>query len=161
MVNVFRLWQITEDWAAYKWQKFISHHFGGWKPEIGEPVWLGPCEYFPLLFIDSLLLSVLTVKDRKRELSGSSMSIDLIYDGSILKTLYPHLSKNFHSILWCTVKGFSIVNEAKVDAIFFWILFAFSMTQQMLAIWSLPFLNPAYLSGSSLFTYCCSLPWKI
>ena len=38
------------------------------------------------------------------------------------------------------------------------------MIQQMLAIWSLvplPFLKPAWTSGSSRFTYCWSLPWKI
>ena len=44
------------------------------------------------------------------------------------------------------------------------ILFAFLMIQQMLAIWSLvplPFLNPAWTSGSSWFTYCWSLAWRI
>ena len=38
------------------------------------------------------------------------------------------------------------------------------MIQQMLAIWSLvplPFLNPAWTSGSSWFTYCWSLAWRI
>ena len=35
------------------------------------------------------------------------------------------------------------------------------MIQQMLAIWSLPFLKPAWTSGSSRFTYCWSLPWRI
>ena len=43
---------------------------------------------------------------------------------------------------------------------FFWNSFAFSMIQPMLAIWSLvplPFLNPAWKSGSSQFTYCWSL----
>ena len=38
------------------------------------------------------------------------------------------------------------------------------MNQQMLAIWSLvplPFLNPNYTSGSSWFTYCWSLAWRI
>ena len=47
---------------------------------------------------------------------------------------------------------------------FFWISLAFSMTQQMLAIWSLfslPFLSPAWTSGSSQFTYCWSLTWRI
>ena len=41
---------------------------------------------------------------------------------------------------------------------------AFSMTQWMLAIWSLvplPFLNTACISGSFLFTYCWSLAWRI
>ena len=51
----------------------------------------------------------------------------------------------FRSLLWSTVKGFSVVNEAEVD--FFWNSLAFSMIQQMLAIWSLvplAFLNPAW-----------------
>ena len=42
---------------------------------------------------------------------------------------------------------------------------SFSMIQQMLlAIWSLvslPFLNPACTSGSSQFTYCWTLVWRI
>ena len=47
---------------------------------------------------------------------------------------------------------------------FFWNYFAFLMIQQMLAIWSLvrlPFLKPAWTSGSSWFTYCWSLAWRI
>ena len=38
------------------------------------------------------------------------------------------------------------------------------MNQRMLAIWSLvplPFLNPAWTSGSSWFMYCWSLAWRI
>ena len=38
------------------------------------------------------------------------------------------------------------------------------MIQQMLAIWSLvplPFLKPAWTAGSSRFTYCWSLAWRI
>ena len=41
---------------------------------------------------------------------------------------------------------------------------AFSVIQQMLAIWSLvplPLLKPAWTSGSSWFTYCWSLTWRI
>ena len=47
---------------------------------------------------------------------------------------------------------------------FFWNSFAFSMIQLMLAIWSLvplPFLNPAWTSWSSRFTYCWSQVWRI
>ena len=47
---------------------------------------------------------------------------------------------------------------------FFWNSLAFSMIQQMLAIWSLvplPFLKPAWTSGSSQFMYCRSLAWRI
>ena len=47
---------------------------------------------------------------------------------------------------------------------FFWNSLAFSMIQQMLAIWSLvplPFLKPAWTSGSSWFTYFWSLTCRI
>ena len=47
---------------------------------------------------------------------------------------------------------------------FFWNALAFSMIQQMLAIWSLvplPFLKPAWTSRSSQFKYCWSLAWRI
>ena len=47
---------------------------------------------------------------------------------------------------------------------FFWNSFAFSVIQRMLAIWSLvplPFWKPAWTSGSSWFTYCWSLAWRI
>ena len=60
------------------------------------------------------------------------------------------------------IKGFGIVNKAEVDA--FLKLSCFLMIQQMFAIWSLvplPFLNPAWTSGSSRFTYCWSLSWRI
>ena len=61
---------------------------------------------------------------------------------------YSHLLKNFPEfVVIHTVKGFSVVNEADVLLKYL----AFSMIQQMLAIWSLvplPFLNPACRSGS-------------
>ena len=47
---------------------------------------------------------------------------------------------------------------------FFWNSLAFSMIQQMLAIWSLvplPFLKPAWTWGRSQFMYCWSLAWRI
>ena len=47
---------------------------------------------------------------------------------------------------------------------FFWNSVAFSMTQRMLAILSLvalPFLKLAWTSGSSWFTYCWSLAWRV
>ena len=47
---------------------------------------------------------------------------------------------------------------------FFWNSLAFSMIHQMLATWSLvplPFLKPAWTSGSSRFMYCWSLAWRI
>ena len=47
---------------------------------------------------------------------------------------------------------------------FLWNSLSFLKIQRMLAIWSLvplPFLNPAQTSGSSWFTYCWSLAWRI
>ena len=68
--------------------------------------------------------------------------------------LYSHLFKNIPQfVVIHTVKGFSVMNS-----------FAFSMIQQMLAIWflvHLPFLNPACTSESSWFTSYWSLAWRI
>ena len=76
---------------------------------------------------------------------------------------YSRLFQNFPQfIVIHTVKGFGIVNKAEIDV--FWNSFAFSMIQQMLAIWSLvplPFLKPAWTCLSSWFTYCWSLAWRI
>ena len=76
---------------------------------------------------------------------------------------YSHFFQNFlQFIVIHTVKGFHLANKAGVD--FFWNSLALSMIQQMLAIWSLvplPFLNPTWTSGSSQFTYCWSLAWRI
>ena len=68
----------------------------------------------------------------------------------------------FQFVVIYTVKGFGVVNKAEVDV--FLNSLAFSMIQWMLAIWSLvplPFLNPAWTSGSSQFTYYWSLTWRI
>ena len=66
---------------------------------------------------------------------------------------YAHLFQDFPQfIVIHTVKGFDIVNKA------------FSMILWILVIWSLvplPFLKPAWTSGSSQFTYCWSLAWRI
>ena len=64
-----------------------------------------------------------------------------------------------HFTIWAT-------REAKKfqKNIYFWNSLAFSMIQRMLAIWSLvplPFLKPAWTSGSSRFTCCWSLAWRI
>ena len=77
---------------------------------------------------------------------------------------YSHLFQNFTQfVVIHTVKRFGVVNKAEAD-VFFWNFLTFLMIQQMLAIWSLvplPFLNPAWTSGSSWFTYCWSLAWRI
>ena len=68
----------------------------------------------------------------------------------------------FHSLLWCTVKEFGIVNKAEVD-VFLELSWLFDDPED-LAIWSLvplSFLKPAWTFGSSRFTYCWSLAWRI
>ena len=76
---------------------------------------------------------------------------------------YSHILKNFpYFFVIHTLKGFCIVDKAEV--FFFWSSLAFSMIQWMLEIWSLvllPFLNPAWTSGSSQFMYCWSLACRI
>ena len=76
---------------------------------------------------------------------------------------YSHLFQNFPQfIVIHTVKGFVIVNKAEVNV--FWNSLAFSMIQEMLAIWALvplPFPKPVWTSGSSWFIYCWSLAWRI
>ena len=76
---------------------------------------------------------------------------------------YSHLFQNFPQfVVIYTEKGFGVINKAEVDV--FLEVSCFSMIQRMLAIWSLvplPFLNPAWTSGSSQFTYCWSLAWRI
>ena len=71
---------------------------------------------------------------------------------------YSYLLKNFPQfVIVHTVKGFSVVNETKVDVLE---LSCFLDDP----IWSpvpLPFLNPAWTSGRSQFTYCWSLAWRI
>ena len=67
--------------------------------------------------------------------------------------------RTFHSLLW----SFSIVNEAEVD-VFLELSCFFLCFSMMLEIWSLvplPFLNSAWAPGSSWFTYCWSLDWRI
>ena len=71
---------------------------------------------------------------------------------------HPISFRIFHSLLWST-QSKVLVYSIRQKQMFFWNSLAFSMTQQMLAIWSLvplPFLNPAWTSGSSQFMYCWS-----
>ena len=63
-----------------------------------------------------------------------------------------------------TVTGFGIVNKVEVDFLFFLNSLAFLMIHRMLEIWSLvplSFLNLACTFGSSQFTYCWSIAWRI
>ena len=67
----------------------------------------------------------------------------------------------FHSLL-CSAQLATLVWSKK--QMFLWRSLAFSMIQWKLAIRSLvplPFLNPAWTSGSSQFTYWWNLAWRI
>ena len=69
---------------------------------------------------------------------------------------YSHLFKNFPKfVVSHTVKGFSIVNEAEVDVFLEFSSFFYDPTD-VDSMTSIPplFLNPAYTSGTSRFTYC-------
>ena len=74
-----------------------------------------------------------------------------------------HFFQNFPQfIVIHTIKGFGIVNKAEVDV--FLELSCFFHDPRMLAIWSLvplPFLKPAWTSGSSWFMYYWSLASRI
>ena len=76
---------------------------------------------------------------------------------------YSHLFQNFPQfVVIHTVKGFGLINKAEVDV--FPELFFFLVIQWMLVIWSLvplTFLNLAWTSGSSQFTFCWRLAWRI
>ena len=76
---------------------------------------------------------------------------------------YFHLFKNFPQfVVICTVKDFSIVNEAKVD-IFLELSCFFHDPADVgnLALVILPFLKSAWTFGISQFMYCWSLAWRI
>ena len=73
---------------------------------------------------------------------------------------YSHLFQNSpHFIVIHIVKGLDIVNEPEVD--FFWNLPADSADVGNFISDFLPFLKPAWKSGSSRFVYCWSLAWRI
>ena len=77
------------------------------------------------------------------------------WSGTLISNTFPQF------VVIHIVKGFSVVNEAEVDA--FQELPLFSMIQWLFAIWSLvplPLQNQASTSGNFQFTYCWSLAWR-
>ena len=92
---------------------------------------------------------------------------------------YAHLFQNFPQfVVIYTIKGFDVINKAEVDVFLEFSCFfydptnvgnlisassAFSKSSSFLNThhYWLPFLNPAWTSGSSRFTYCWSLAWRI
>ena len=76
---------------------------------------------------------------------------------------YSHLFQNFPQfIVIHTIKGFGIVNKAAIDVFLELLLFRWSSDcWQFDPLVPLPFLKPAWTSGSSQFMYCWSLAWRI
>ena len=71
---------------------------------------------------------------------------------------YFHLFQNFPQfIVIHTVKAFGIVNKAEIDVFLELLLFRWSSRCWQWSLVPLPFLNPAWTSGSSQFTYGWSL----
>ena len=68
----------------------------------------------------------------------------------------------FHSLLWSIVEGFGVVIKAETD-VFQELSCFFHDPADVgnLISGSSAFLKPAWTSGSSRFTYCWSLPWRI
>ena len=76
--------------------------------------------------------------------------------------VYP-LFKNFPQLVVIhTAKGFNIINEAEVN-VFLKLSFFFSDVADVgnLISCSLPFKNPVWSPGSSQFTNCWNLAWRI
>ena len=59
------------------------------------------------------------------------------------------------------VKGFSVVDEAEIDVFLEFSCFFYNAMVIGWSLVTLPFLNPVCTSGSSLFTYCWRLTWRI
>ena len=76
---------------------------------------------------------------------------------------YSHLLGNFPQfVVIHTVKGFDVINKAEVDVFLELSCFFDDPTDVgNLISGFLPFLNPTWTSGSSQFTYCWSLAWRI
>ena len=71
---------------------------------------------------------------------------------------YSYLLKNFPQFVMAhTVRGFSVVNETKVYVL----ELSCFLDDPIWSLVPLPFLNPAWTSGHSLFTCCWSLAWRI
>ena len=76
---------------------------------------------------------------------------------------YSHLFKNFPQfVVIHTVKGFGIVNEAEIDVFLeFSCFFNDPVDVGSLISGSSAFSKSSWTSGSSQFTYCWSLAWRI
>ena len=76
---------------------------------------------------------------------------------------YSHLFQNFPEFVMVhTFKGFAIVDKAEVDGYLELSCFSYDPVDvDNLISGSLPFLNPAWISGISWCTYYWSLAWRI
>ena len=130
------------------------------------PSWFCHLLLIELWFLTSLIMNSLDWFLYLSKLNVIQRSLDTDYpirSLSAIKWLKERTQVYFPQfVVVHSVKGFGIVKKAEVD-VFLELSLAF-LIQQILAIWSLgplPFLNPAWTSGSSWFTYCWSLAWRI
>ena len=73
-----------------------------------------------------------------------------------------HLYHNFPQfIVIHTVEGFGIVKKAEIDVFQELSCFFDNPSDVACSLVPLTFLKPAWTSGCSRFTYCCSLTWRI
>ena len=99
----------------------------------------------------------------KRLFFSSSLAAVMVESSAYLRLLIFLLEILFPACVSSSLAFISHYVLCRIDVFFFNSL-PFSMIQWMLAIWSLfhlPFLNPSWASGSSWFTYCWSLTWRI
>ena len=74
---------------------------------------------------------------------------------------YSHLFQNFPQVFVIhTVKGFGVVDKADVFLKLSWFCSDATDVGNLILV-PLPLLNPPWTSGSSQFTYCWSLAWRI
>ena len=93
---------------------------------------------------------------------SSWLAYRYIYQEAGKMAWYFHFFKNFPQfVVIHTVKGFGVVNKA-VDVFLELTCFSYDPTDVCnLISGSSAFLNTAWTSGNSQFTYCWSLSWKI
>ena len=67
----------------------------------------------------------------------------------------------FQFVVIHTMKGFDVISKAEVDVFLELLYFQWSNGYWQFDLVPLPFLNPAWTSGISQFTYYWSLAWRI
>ena len=111
------------------------------------------CIPFPILNQSFVPCPVLTVASRP---AYRFLRRQVMWSGTPNSKNFPHLFVIY------TVKGFSVVSEAEVDVFLEFPCFLCGpMNVDNLISGSSDFYKSSFTSGSSCFTYCWSLAWRI